>query len=116
MTIDWNKPLRTVGTHYPVRVICRDRLTRNKYTHVVLIKAANYREYSIDASRDGLTSSDIQLENVPEEMFVNVYGSGSARLVTQPHNSLEEATEFASEVGPSEYSHLGTYRLVPVED
>lgn len=117
MTIDWNKPLRTVGTHYPVRVICRDRKTDGKYKIIALVPDHLGGENVWLYQEDGYNAygaSGARIENVPEEMFVNVYQGGAGKFISV-HDCCIHATS-ADAVTSRRLGCIGTYRLVPVGD
>ena len=84
--IDWDKPLRTVEGHRPVRRLCTDY--RNQFPVVVLIEFTPGTDCLYVLSARGEWNGTVIVENVPDEreLWVNVYDYGF-----RFHNSMEEA-------------------------
>lgn len=95
MTIDWTKPVRTVGDHRPVRVLCIDaKITDYPVVALVADKGSGL-EYTCTLTSEGsefvgVHSHGVQVENVPETRvaYLNIYPGKSGMC---SHTTRKEA-------------------------
>lgn len=114
MAIDWNKRVQTRDGR-PVRVLCQDG-PGFKPVWGFINGGSNPESWRSDGAWRDL-QHPLDLINVPEEMWVNMYGQRldtmlSESFLTLLHPTQESAiNDSRAEVAGRRY--LGTYRLVP---
>lgn len=95
--INWDKPLRTVKNHYPIRVLCRDYKRNSDGISIVAIYTLiNGMDVLIVSNERGKVScSSIEIENIPEkqERWINVYLSLQG---LQIHRTRKQADNIAT--------------------
>jgi hypothetical protein len=96
--INWDKPLRTVATHRSCRVICKDRVSLEGLTHVILASVMNGSDQVWVVNSEGEDSrTRFKIENIPEkhEGWMNIYPNEPTSTVGYVYNSLEKARSFS---------------------
>lgn len=94
MSIDWDKPIRTVSGHHPATVIAKD--WKDLHSHLNLIAVRAYingsDRFSVHLENGRALRGSFHLENVPDYRYV-LYDKNNGHVLMVTRNS-EEALEY----------------------
>jgi hypothetical protein len=66
MIIDWSRPIRTINTHFPVRLICKDFKGLRDYSYLILVDLSGEEHIRAVNFLGEQANVGICIENVPD--------------------------------------------------
>lgn len=122
MTVDWNRPIRTVGSHFPVIVLSRDwKNTAHSSKPMVAVSIKDsWGDRLFLYYQDGSPVYETErLENVPESRYLVLNNKDSTETVWNIFRTLEEARLYCN-YGVNRGRGLKIYKIdlgdsIPIE-